>query len=44
MRKQRFVMGLIALPFPPRWLPGIAFAVTGTVAAFLVYLAAVRGL
>jgi hypothetical protein len=44
MTKQRLVIGLAALPFPPRWLPGIALGVTGSVAAFLIYLAAVRGL
>jgi len=43
MRKQRLVMGLIALPFPPGWLPAIAFGVVGSVAAFLIYLAATRG-
>ena len=44
MRKLGLVMGLIALPFPPRWLPAIAFGVVGSVGAFLVYLAATRGL
>jgi hypothetical protein len=44
MRKQRLVMGLAALPFPPHWLPAIAFGVVGSVAALLIYLAAVRGL
>ena len=27
MRKQRLLMGLIALPFPPQWLPAIALGV-----------------
>ena len=44
MRKQRLVMGLIALPFPPRWLPAIALSVVGGVGALLIYLAATRGL
>ena len=44
MRKQRLVMGLIALPFPPQWLPGIALGGCAGVAAFLVYLAVVRAL
>jgi hypothetical protein len=44
MRKQRLVMGLAAFPLPPRWLPAVAFGVAGSVAAFLVYLAATRGL
>lgn len=44
MRKLGLVRGLIALPFPPRWLPAIAFAVAGSTAVFLVYLAATRGL
>ena len=44
MRKQHVVMTLVALPFPPQWLPAIAFGVAGGVAAYLVYLPAVRGL
>jgi hypothetical protein len=44
MRKQRLLMGLIAFPFPPRWLPAIGFAVVGGVSALLLYFAAARGL
>ena len=44
MRKHRLLMGLIAFPFPPRWLPVIGFGVVGSVSAFLLYLAASRGL
>ena len=44
MRKQRLIMGVVAFPFPPRWLPAIAFGVVGSVGVFLLYLAASRGL
>jgi len=44
MRKRRLLMGVIAFPFPPRWLPAIGFGVVGSVGAFLLYLAASRGL
>ena len=44
MRKLRLMMGLIAFPFPPRWLPAIAIGVVGGVGALLLYLAASRGL
>jgi hypothetical protein len=43
MRKRRLLMGVIAFPFPPRWLPAIGFGVVGSVGAFLLYLAATRG-
>ena len=42
MRKRRLLMGLIAFPLPPQWLPVIAFGVVGGVGAFLLYLAASR--
>jgi len=44
MGKQKRLMALIALPFPPRWLPGFAFGAVAGVAALLIFLAAVRGL
>jgi hypothetical protein len=44
MTIRRLMMGLIAFPIPPRWLPAIGFAVVGGVGGLLLYLAVSRGL